>query len=68
MTICQQFDNLEEIDLSFRNIQLTKSESWRNRKSDRPVTIKRLKQYIKSSTRKIPGPDSFPDKFYQIFK
>lgn len=51
-----------------RNIQPTKTNSWRKRKSDRLVTGKEIESVIKNFPRKSPESDGFTGELYHNFK
>ena len=51
-----------------RNIQRTKTNSWRNRKSDRLVTGKEIESVIKNFPPKSPESDGFTGELYHNFK
>ena len=66
-------DNLEEMNTFLKNIQPTKTESWKNRRSEQ--TINKERDWINNNNnnnknnlkKKRPGQGCFADEFYQIF-
>ena len=63
-----KFDNLEVMD-KFRGLQPDKTESRRNRSTERPITRNEVEYVIKTlPTNKYPWSDDFTGKFYQTYK
>ena len=67
--ICQQIGQPRRNGCTARNIQSSKPESWRNTKSERPITSKEIEDegtppnsFYKASINMIPNPDKVTTK------
>ena len=64
-----KLDNLEEMDAFLKMYKLPKLNHEEIEKLKRPITIKEIEAVIKNlPTNKSPGPDGFPEEFYQHLK
>ena len=61
-------DNLEEMDKFLEKYNLPKLNQGEIENLNRPITSIQIESVIKNlPTNKSPGPDGFPDEFYQKF-
>ena len=61
-------DNLEEMDKFLEKYNLPKVNQEEIENLNRPITSTEMETVIKNfPTNKSPGPDGFPDEFYQKF-
>ena len=62
-------DNLEEMDKFLEKYNLLRLNKEEIENINRPITSTEIETVIKNlPTNKSPGPDSFTDEFYQIFR
>ena len=60
---------MEEMDKFLRRHKLPRLNQEETQNINRPITGNEIKSMIKNlPTNKIPGPDGFMGKFYQIFR
>ena len=62
-----KLDNQKKWKL-LRIMQMATTDSWGNRKSERPVTSKEIESGIKDLPTNHPGPDVFTGEFYETLK
>ena len=68
-TICQEFENLDEMDKFLETYNLPKLNEEEAQSLNRPVTPDEIETVIqKLPTHKRPGQDSFIGEFYRAFK
>ena len=68
-TICQEFENLDEMDKFLETYNLLKLNQEEGESLNSPVTTSEIETVIKKLPKhKSPGPDSFTGEFYRAFK
>ena len=67
--ICQQLDNLDEMDKFLEIYSLPKMNQEESDNLNIQITLSEIEAVIKKlPTNKSPGPDSFTGEFYQTFQ
>ena len=62
-TVCQEFENLGEMDKFIEKHNLPKLNEEEAESLNRPITADEIEAVIKKLTHKSPGPDGFTGEF-----